>query len=124
VKARFDPCAAENYDPGIGSASATLINKGYGMIRSLLGLLLILIGISLMAAGLNDDSSVLGSQSARLYGSYFGATLLVLGIIIGKFWSLKWQPKRKTSAGAFAGTSAREEPVEEQIDLFEPRNKV
>jgi len=106
------------------------------MIRSLLGLLFILIGISLLATGMNGDSSVIESESSRHYGTYAGAALLALGFIVGKFWSLKWQPKRRTNAGnsvgeplartpEFAGVAAkREEPVEEQIDLFEPRNKI
>jgi hypothetical protein len=96
------------------------------MTRSLFALLLSLIGISSMGAGLNGDSSVIDSQSARLYGAYVGAALLASGFIIGKFWSLKWQPKRRTNAGASgfaASAEKRQEPVEEQIDLFEPRNK-
>jgi len=98
------------------------------MIRSLLGLLLILIGLSLMATGLNGDSSVIESHHTRFYGTYAGAALMVLGFIIGKFWSLKWEPKRKAVAGSSMEPQTisvqREEPVEEQIDLFdEPRKR-
>jgi len=96
------------------------------MIRSLIALPLILIGISSMAAGLNGDSSVIDSQSARLYGAYIGAALLAVNFIIGKFWSLNWQPKPRANAGASgfaASAEKRQEPVEEQIDLFEPRTR-
>ena len=94
------------------------------MLRSILGLLLILVGVSLMATGLNDDSSFIQSESARLHGAYVGAALLAVGVIIGKFWSLKLQPKQTTNGFAGATPAKRDEPVEEQIDLFdEPRNK-
>ena len=76
--------------------------------------------MSILAPALNGDPSVIQSQSSRLYGAYAGAVLLVAGFFIGKFWSLKWEPKRGISA---AETPKSEEPVEEQFDMFEPRKK-
>ena len=90
------------------------------MFRSLFGLLFILIGVSMIIPALNGDPTVMQSQASRTYGGYAGAALLIAGFITGKFWSLKWEPKRRISAAA---PERREEPVEEQIDLFEPRNK-
>ncbi len=91
------------------------------MIRSMLALLLILTGVPLIVAALNGDSTVIETQDARLHGLYAGVVLAIAGFVIGKFWSLKWQMKR--SAPAAGATPQRQEPVEEQIDLFEPRNK-
>lgn len=91
------------------------------MIRSMLALLLILIGIPLIAAAMHGDSTFIETQDARLHGLYAGVVLIIAGFVIGKFWSLKWQPKR--SAQVARATPQRQEPVEEQIELFEPRNK-
>ena len=90
------------------------------MIRSMLALLLILAGIPLIAAAMHGDSTVIGTPDARLHGLYAGLALIIAGFVLGKFWSLKWRPKRSSQA---AGAAQRQEPVEEQIDLFEPRNK-
>jgi len=91
------------------------------MIRSMFALLLILTGAPLIVAALNGDSTVIETQDARLHGLYAGVVLVIAGFIIGKFWSLKWQMKRSSQAAG--ATPQRQEPVEEQIDLFEPRNK-
>jgi len=91
------------------------------MIRSLLALLLILIGIPLIAASLHGDSTIITTESGRTMGLYAGIALMVAGFILGKFWSLKWEPKRSSQAARAA--VQRHEPVEEQIDLFEPRNQ-
>ena len=91
------------------------------MIRSMLALLLILVGVPLIVAALNGDPTVIETQEARLHGLYAGVVLVIVGFVIGKFWSLKWQPKRSSQAAL--ATPQRQEPVEEQIDLFEPRNK-
>jgi len=90
------------------------------MIRSLLGLLFILIAVALLMTAYNGDPSVIEIQSKRLFGPYAGAALLVAGFIVGKFWSLKWEPKRRIST---ATGEKLEEPAEEQMNLFEPRNK-
>jgi Na+/melibiose symporter-like transporter len=87
----------------------------------MLALLLILVGAPLIVAALNGDSTVIETQDARLHGLYVGVVLVIVGFFIGKFWSLKWEMKRSIpTAGA---TAPKQEPVEEQIDLFEPRNK-
>lgn len=99
------------------------------MIRSMLSLLLILIGIPLIAAALHGDSTVITTQEARLHGLYAGAVLVIAGFIIGKYWSLKWDYQgsgaraEAEAARAAAAAQKRLEPVEEQIDLFEPRNR-
>ena len=90
------------------------------MIRSMLALLLILIGIPLIAAAYHGDSSVIQSPEARMQGLYAGIAFIIAGFVLGKFWSLKWQPKR--SSAATRTTAQKQEPAEEQIDLFEPRN--
>ena len=87
----------------------------------MLALLLILTGVPLVVAALNGDPTVIETQDARLHGLYAGVVLIIVGFVIGKFWSLKWQPKR--SAQVARVTPQSQEPVEEQIDLFEPRNK-
>jgi Na+/melibiose symporter-like transporter len=87
----------------------------------MLALLLILVGAPLIVAALNGDPTVIETQDARLHGLYVGVVLVIVGFVIGKFWSLKWEMKR--SAPAAGTTAQRQEPVEEQIDLFEPRNK-
>ena len=86
----------------------------------MLALLLILIGIPLIAASLHGDSTIITTESGRTMGLYAGIALIIAGFILGKFWSLKWQPKRSSQAARATGRS--QEPVEEQIDLFEPRN--
>ena len=86
----------------------------------MLALLLILIGIPLIAASLHGDSTIIITESGRTTGLYAGIALIIAGFILGKFWSLKWQPKRSSQAARAA--ARRQEPVEEQIDLFEPRN--
>ena len=88
------------------------------MIRSMFALLLILVGAPLIVAALNGDPTVIETQDARLHGLYAGVVLVIVGFVVGKFWSLKWEMKRLPQA-----TPQRQEPVEEQIDLFEPRNK-
>ncbi len=82
------------------------------MLRSLLALLLILAGVPLVVAALNGDPTVIETQDARLHGLYAGVVLVIAGFILGKFWSLKWEMGR---------TPLPPKPVEEQIDLFEPR---
>ena len=64
------------------------------MIRSMLALLLILVGVPLIVAALNGDPTVIETQDARLHGLYAGVVLVIVGFVLGKFWSLKWQPKR------------------------------
>lgn len=86
------------------------------MMRSLLALLLILIGVPLTVFALNGDPTVVQTPEARLHGLYAGIALIIVGFILGKFWSLKWKSKRTSSVAAT-------KPVEEQIDLFEPRNQ-
>jgi hypothetical protein len=76
------------------------------------GLLLILTSVPLIVAALNGDSTIIEAQDARLHGLYAGVVLLIAGVIIGKFWSLKWEMGR---------TPLPPKPVEQQIDLFEPR---
>jgi len=75
----------------------------------------------LIIAALNGDNTIIETQDARLHGLDAGVVLVVVGFVIGKFWSLKWQMKRSSQAAV--ATPQRQEPVEEQIDLFEPRNK-
>ena len=82
------------------------------MLRSLFALLLILAGVPLVVAALNGDPTVIETQDARLHGLYAGVVLVIAGFIVGKFWSLKWEMGR---------TPLPPKPVEEQIDLFEPR---
>ena len=82
------------------------------MLRSMFALLLILTGVPLIVAALNGDPTVIETQDARLHGLYAGVVLALAGFIIGKFWSLKWEMGR---------TPLPPKPVEEQIDLFEPR---
>ena len=61
---------------------------------------------------MHGDSTVIETQDARLHGLYAGVVLFVAGVIIGKFWSLKWEMGR---------TPLPPKPIEQQIDLFEPR---
>ena len=82
------------------------------MMRSLVALLLILIGAPLTIFALNGDPTVIETQDARMHGLYAGVALIVVGFVFGKFWSLKWKMAR---------TPLPPKPVEEQIDLFEPR---
>lgn len=95
------------------------------MIRSIFSLLLILSGLPLIAAALNGDGSVITTQAARLHGLYAGIVLVVAGFVLGKFWSLKVDYKGAESAAdeSLSATQKRQEPVEEQIDLFEPQRK-
>ncbi len=83
------------------------------MMRSLVSLLLILIGVPLTIFALNGDSTVIETQDARMHGLYAGVALIIVGFIIGKFWSLKWKMKRSSLPA--------QQP--EQIDLFEPRKE-
>ncbi len=82
------------------------------MLRSMFALLLILTGVPLIVAALNGDPTLIETQDARMHGLYAGVVLVIAGFIIGKFWSLKWNMPR---------TPLPPKPVEEQIDLFEPR---
>ncbi len=82
------------------------------MMRSMFGLLFMLISVPLIVAALNGDPSVIQTADARMHGLYAGVVLFIAGVIIGKFWSLKWKMPR---------TPLPQKPVEQQIDLFEPR---
>ena len=47
----------------------------------------------MIAAAMHGDSTFIETQDARLHGLYAGVVLIIVGFVIGMFWSLKWQPK-------------------------------
>ena len=83
------------------------------MLRSLFALLLILTAVPFIIGALKGDPTIIENADARMHGLYAGVVLLIVGFIIGKFWSLKWKMKRSAQVA--------QEP---QMDLFEPQNKV
>ena len=112
------PGGEEDANAGAGH-EATRRKWGYTMIRSLLSLLLILIGLPLIAASLHGDSTVIPTAEARTHGLYAGIVLMIAGFVIGKFWSLNWD----YNGAARRAREATEPQEPQQIDLFEPRNK-
>ena len=115
----LSPCCAQQMQIPEPNHETVRRKWGYTMIRSLLSLLLILLGIPLIAASLHGDSTIIQTPEARTHGLYAGILLMIAGFVIGKFWSLNWNydsPARRAREA-----TERQEP--QQIDLFEPRNK-
>jgi len=53
---------------------------------------------SFLATGWHGGQALIQTEGLKAYGLYMGPVLIIAGFIIGKFWSLKYKPKR-SSAG-------------------------
>jgi hypothetical protein len=81
------------------------------MISSLVGLLLILVGLAFAAASYGGHPFI-ESEGLKSSGAYVGGALIAAGFVIGKFWSLKVKTKYTYPPAEFAQAAAQPERLQ------------